>query len=71
MNSCPHTHPMWSSLLKSLKLLTGAFATVDGLNLHVEHSSDPEVENATYNGWLHEHFIKNVFVFAPTGIFFF
>jgi DDE superfamily endonuclease len=49
-------------------LLTGAFATMDGLNLHVETSGDEEVENATYNGWLHEHFISNVFAFAPTGI---
>jgi len=40
---------------------------MDGLNLPLQKSASPEFENATYNGWLHSHFISNVFVFAPTG----
>jgi hypothetical protein len=48
-------------------LLTGAFASMDGLNLPVQTSDDAEVENATYNGWLSEHFVSCVFVFAATG----
>ncbi|KDR69192.1 hypothetical protein GALMADRAFT_230725 [Galerina marginata CBS 339.88] len=48
-------------------LLTGAFGTMDGLNLPVETSEDQEIENATYNGWLSEHFISNVIVFGATG----
>jgi hypothetical protein len=49
-------------------LLTGAFGTMDGLNLPVETSGDQEIENATYNGWLSEHFISNVIVFGATGV---
>ncbi|KAI0048880.1 hypothetical protein FA95DRAFT_1539072 [Auriscalpium vulgare] len=49
-------------------LLDGAFASGDGLKLPVETSSDPEIENATYNGWLHHHFMSNVFAFSPTGV---
>ncbi|KAJ7369020.1 hypothetical protein DFH08DRAFT_796829 [Mycena albidolilacea] len=37
--------------------LTGAFASIDGLNLACQTSDDEEIENATYNGWLCEHFI--------------
>ncbi|KAI0369732.1 hypothetical protein BV20DRAFT_1113454 [Pilatotrama ljubarskyi] len=48
-------------------LLIGAFGTVDGLNLPVQVSQDEEIENATYNGWLHEHFVSNIFCFAPKG----
>ncbi|KAJ7653534.1 hypothetical protein DFH06DRAFT_1133698 [Mycena polygramma] len=32
--------------------LTGAFASIDGLNLMCQTSRDEEIENATYNGWL-------------------
>ncbi|KAI0045038.1 hypothetical protein FA95DRAFT_1589928 [Auriscalpium vulgare] len=49
-------------------LLDGAFASGDGLKLPVETSSDPEIENVTYNGWLHHHFMSNVFAFSPTGV---
>jgi len=48
-------------------LLIGAFASIDGLNLPVQTSDDPHIENATYNSWLSEHFISSVLVFAPTG----
>jgi len=48
-------------------ILRGGFGFVDGLNLKVQTSSDPMVENMTYNGWLHGHFISSVIAFAPTG----
>ena len=48
-------------------LLTGAFASIDGLNLAVQTSGSQDIENATYNGWLHEHFISSIFVFSPEG----
>ena len=44
--------------------------TLDGLKLPVEVSSDSQIENAMYNGWLHSHFISNVLAFAPTGLVF-
>lgn len=45
----------------------GAFGFLDGLNLPVGASGDPEIEHANYNGWLHAHMISNVIAFAPDG----
>ena len=48
-------------------LLRGVFGSIDGLNLPCQVSSDIEMENATYNGWLHDHFISSVIVFSSKG----
>ena len=48
-------------------LLDGVFGSIDGLNLPCQVSSDPEVENSTYNGWKHGHFISSVIVFNSKG----
>ncbi|KAJ7147905.1 hypothetical protein C8R43DRAFT_1088467 [Mycena crocata] len=48
-------------------LLTGAFASIDGLNIACQTSDDEEIENSTYNGWLCEHFVSSVLVFSPKG----
>ncbi|KAG6884246.1 hypothetical protein C0992_006667 [Termitomyces sp. T32_za158] len=48
-------------------LLEGAFGSIDGLSLPVEESDDPELENATYNGWKSDHCVNNVLVFSPKG----
>ncbi|KAF9484657.1 hypothetical protein BDN70DRAFT_825117 [Pholiota conissans] len=48
--------------------LSGAFGSIDGLNLPTQTSNDPDIENATYNGWLSEHFISSVIVFSPEGL---
>ncbi|GLB43937.1 putative DDE superfamily endonuclease [Lyophyllum shimeji] len=50
--------------------LTGAFASIDGLKLAVQTSDDEEIENATFNGWLQEHFISSVLVFSLKGSIF-
>lgn len=50
-------------------LLRGAFGSIDGLSLAAQESEDPEMENATYNGWKSDHCINNVLVFAPDGEF--
>ncbi|KAG6824837.1 hypothetical protein H0H92_005660 [Tricholoma furcatifolium] len=48
--------------------LTGAFTSIDGLKLPVQTSADEDIENATYNGWLSEHFISSVLAFSPEGL---
>ncbi|KAI0708974.1 hypothetical protein C8Q76DRAFT_95115 [Earliella scabrosa] len=50
-------------------LLEGAIGSVDGLNILTATSDDPEIENATYNGWLHGHYTSCVLVFSPKGTF--
>ncbi|KAH7919021.1 hypothetical protein BV22DRAFT_1108214 [Leucogyrophana mollusca] len=49
-------------------LLTGALGTMDGLNLPVEVADDHKIKNATYNGWLHAHFVSSVLAFVAEGI---
>ena len=49
-------------------LLDGVFGSIDGLNLPCQVSSDIEMENATYNGWLHSHFVSSVIVFSSKGL---
>ncbi|KJA14855.1 hypothetical protein HYPSUDRAFT_72352 [Hypholoma sublateritium FD-334 SS-4] len=49
-------------------LLTGAFGVMDSLNLAVQELADQETENATYNGWLHDHFVSSVIAFNSTGL---
>ena len=48
-------------------LLDGAFRMLNGLNLPVQKSSDQEIENATYNSWLHSHFVSSVLAFSASG----
>ena len=47
--------------------LVGAFGSIDGLKLPVQTSDDIDIENATFNGWLLEHFISSVLVFSSKG----
>ncbi|EDQ98024.1 uncharacterized protein LACBIDRAFT_316314 [Laccaria bicolor S238N-H82] len=49
-------------------LLTGAFGSMDGLNLAVQTSTNQEIENATFNGWLHDHFVSSVLAFGASGV---
>jgi len=46
-------------------MLTFMFATIDRLRSPIEESSDPEIENATFNGWVHGHNVSSVFTFSP------
>ena len=41
---------------------------LDGLNLPVQESADDEIENATYNGWLHSHFVSSVLASLASGM---
>jgi hypothetical protein len=47
--------------------LQGAFGSIDGLKLPVQTSKDVDIENATFNGWLSEHFISSVLTFSSQG----
>ncbi len=47
------------------------FGFIDSLKLPVEESLDQDIENAMYNGWLHDHYISNILVFGPDGAHFF
>jgi len=51
------------------QLLQGAFSSIDGLSLTAQELDDPEIENATYNGWKSNHCINNVLVFPPECVY--
>ena len=40
---------------------------MDGLALLLEQAGDPDEQNMFYNGWKHDHYVTNIFVFAPDG----
>jgi hypothetical protein len=48
--------------------LQGAWCVMDGLKIQIEKSGDDSKQNAFYNGWLHDHFVGCVYVFAPSGV---
>lgn len=48
-------------------LLDGVFGSLDRLNLPCQVSSDIKIENTTYNGWKHGHFISSVIAFNSKG----
>jgi hypothetical protein len=49
----PHLHDSWGA--------------IDGLNLPVLEPSDPDLQNAYYNGWLSGCYVSGVFLFAFDG----
>ncbi|KAG2063508.1 hypothetical protein BDR04DRAFT_1137636 [Suillus decipiens] len=77
LKSIPEAYIQWPSgddfqVLNELviarhPLLMGGFGTLDRLNLPVQTSQDQEIENATYNGWLHNHFVSSVIAFSADG----
>ncbi|KIK58432.1 hypothetical protein GYMLUDRAFT_171091 [Collybiopsis luxurians FD-317 M1] len=48
-------------------LLKGAFGSIDGLSLPAQVLDNPEIENATYNGWKTDHTITIVLIFSLKG----
>jgi hypothetical protein len=56
-----------SLIVTCYPLLTGTFTSINGLNILVQTSSDEDLKQATYNGWLHTYFVSSVLVFLPKG----
>jgi hypothetical protein len=48
-------------------LLKDIWAVADGLKLKLQQSRDVVIQNMFYNGWTHDHYVSNVFVFTPDG----
>ena len=43
------------------------WGTMDGLKLTLQQSGRFTIQLRYYNGWTHDHYISNLFVFAPDG----
>ena len=48
-------------------LLNNIWGVLDGLKLYLEPVNDSLIQNAYYNGWTHDSYIGNLFVFSPDG----
>ena len=48
-------------------LLVDCYCMVDGLKLYLQQAGDSVIQSCFYNGWKHDHFVTNIFVFAPNG----
>ena len=57
-----------SAIQTKYKNLKNVYAMADGLKLYLEQSSDCTIQNMFYNGWTHDHYVSNVFVFSPAGV---
>ncbi len=51
--------------LKEMKV----WCSMDGLKLDIERPLDETIQSRYYNGWTHDHYVTNVFVFTPDGTF--
>jgi len=47
--------------------LDGVWCTMDGLKLYIQAPPEDEKQSMFYNGWKCDHYVVNVFVFAPDG----
>ena len=47
--------------------LTDVWGAMDGLKLLLECAGDEETQNVFYNGWTHDHYVSNLFLFSPDG----
>ena len=48
-------------------LLVDCYCMVDGLKLYLQQSGDSVIQSCFYNGWKHDHYVTNIFAFAPNG----
>ena len=49
--------------------LVDVWAMMDGLKLRIEMTAvRREIQNMFYNGWHHDHFVSNLFLFTPDGL---
>jgi DDE superfamily endonuclease len=47
--------------------LVNCWGAMDGLKIRLEKAGNPRVQNLFYNGWTHDHYISNLFLFSPDG----
>ena len=48
--------------------LDNVYLAVDRLELLQQKPGDDRVQNYYYNGWTSDHYVSNLFAFAPDGI---
>ncbi len=47
--------------------LSNCWGAMDGLKLRLERAGNQRIQNMFYNGWTHDHYVSNLFLFSPDG----
>ena len=47
--------------------LHNCWGAMDGLKLHLQRSENHQTQNIFFNGWTHDHYVSNLFLFSPDG----
>eukprot|EP00957_Ditylum_brightwellii_P135700 10348719-Ditylum_brightwellii.AAC.1 len=42
--------------------------TMDGIKLYLQQTGDVKIQECFYNGWRHDHYVTNAFMFTPVGM---
>ena len=48
-------------------LIKNCWGAMDGLKLTLQRAGNETQQNNFYNGWTHEHYVTNLFLFSPDG----
>ena len=48
-------------------LLVDCYSMVDGLKHYLQQAGNSIIQSHFDNGWKHDHFVTNIFAFAPNG----
>jgi DDE superfamily endonuclease len=48
--------------------LKNIYCVGDGLKLRLQATKDEKKQSRYYNGWTHDHYITNLFLFSPDGL---
>lgn len=57
-----------SAFATKYSMLKKVSFVMDGLKLYLEQSGDNIIQTMFYNGWTHDRYIRNVFIFEPNGV---
>lgn len=49
-------------------LLDDTFSVEDDVKICLEQCGDVVIHNMSFNRWQHDHFVRNVLVFGPSGV---
>lgn len=57
-----------AAIEEKYSIIKEVYAASDGPKLQLKQSGDAVVQEIFYNGRTHDHYVGNVFVFAPSGV---
>ena len=56
------------AIFAKYSILQDFYAKADGLKLYVQETGNGVIQNMFYNDWQHDHYVRNVLVFVPSGV---